>query len=72
MFSEILAGAVGASVTTCMAVLPTRENGNILLFEHIEDNLFSLLCAGADICGHSEIFAQLEKDESNDFISLLP
>lgn len=55
-----------------MAVLPTQENGNILLLEHAVHNLFGPLRAGAVVCGHSEIFAQMEKDESNDFISLLP
>lgn len=39
-------------------------------FEHVADILLGLLCAGVEVRSHTELFAQLDKDKSNEFISV--
>lgn len=39
--------------------------------EHVIYILLGLLCAGVEVRSHSELFAQLDKDKSNEFISAL-
>lgn len=56
---------------TCATVFPTQENQNIFPLEHITYSLLGLPCVGAEVRSHSEIFAQSERDESIEFISLL-
>lgn len=39
-------------------------------FKHVTDILLGLLCAGVEVRSHAELFAQLDKDKSNEFISV--
>lgn len=38
--------------------------------EHITDILLGLLCAGIEVHSHAELFAQLDRDKSSEFISV--
>lgn len=59
-----------SSVITCAMVFLTQENLSIFPLRTLTDVLLGLLCVGVEVHSHTELFAQLDKDKSNEFISV--